>query len=400
MGKKHAVLSPSAAERWISCPASVKLASQFPNESSVYAEEGTLAHELGEIKAALEFGLIDLPTFRRREKAFLRKLRKFLGDVDEVIFEETLAEMDRHTDAYVELIRERLAREPHSILKLEQRLSSGVEQCDGTTDACIISPVHIEVIDFKYGAGVAVEAEGNPQLRIYGLGALLEYGDLLGDTETVYTTVHQPRMDHVLTAEMTADALREWRDRVVVPAAEEALHSPEPRFGPSDEACRWCPASGHCRAQVEAAFPDDLLDDKPDLLTPDEFAAYLGKLPLLKEWLKAFEAAALKLAYSDGVPIPGWKVVRSGGVRQIKDSDGAIKHLEEIGWPADKVAVRKIRGIGELEKLLGKDEFSAALADFITKTEGRESLAPESDKREAIAPTTEANKVFDDIEEN
>ena len=132
---KHAVLSPSASERWINCPASVKLAAQFPNESSRYAEEGTLAHELGEIKAAYRFGLIDKPTFRRREKAFIRKLGKFLGDVEEVIFEETLAEMDRHTDAYVELIAERLAAHPHSQLMLEQRLETGVDECDGTSDA-------------------------------------------------------------------------------------------------------------------------------------------------------------------------------------------------------------------------------------------------------------------------
>ena len=396
---KHAVLSPSASERWINCPASVKLAAQFPNESSRYAEEGTLAHELGEIKAAHRFGLIDLPTFRRREKAFIRKLGKFLGDVEEVIFEETLAEMDRHTDAYVELIAERLQAHPHSQLMLEQRMETGVEECDGTSDAVIVSPIHVEIIDFKYGAGVAVEAEGNPQLRLCGLGALLKYGDILGETEVVYTTVHQPRMDHVLTAEITPEGLRDWRDRVVIPAAEEALHSPDPSFGPSEDACRWCPASGHCRAQVEAAFPDDLLDAQPDLLTPEEFAEYLNRLPLLKEWLKAFEAAALDLAYSKGTPIPGWKVVRSGGVRKIADEDGAHDFLLEQGYAVEKFSVTKLRGIGELEKLMGKKEFAAMMEPFLIKTEGRESLAPESDKREAIAPTTEANKVFGDIEE-
>lgn len=399
MPGKHATLSPSSAERWINCPASVTLAAGFPNESSVYAEEGTLAHELGEIKVSLEFGIIDKPTFRKRERQFHGKLADWLTKLRRADdFEETLAEMERHTDAYVELIKERAAIYPMTQVMVEQRMDTGVPGCWGTSDTVLVSPVHVEIVDFKYGAGVAVEAEGNPQLRLYALGALDTYGDLLGETENVYTTVHQPRMDHVLTAELTADALREWRSRIL-PIAEEALAGSD-RFGPSDEACRWCPASGQCRAQVEAAFPDDLLDNKPDLLEPAEMAELLGKLPLLKDWLKAFEEAALNLAYTKGTPIPGWKVVRSGGQRRISNESGALDFLREQGYTDSQLVSTKIKGIGELEKLLGKAEFATLLEPYITKSEGRESLAPESDKREAIAPTKEANKVFDDIEEN
>jgi len=377
----------------------VKLAAQFPNETSVYAQEGTLAHELGEIKVSLEFKLVDKPTFRKWERQFHGRLTDWLTKLHRAEdFEETLAEMERHTDSYVELIRERASLYPLTQVLVEQRMDSGVPGCWGTSDAVLVSPIHVEIVDFKYGAGVAVEAEDNSQLKLYALGALDTYGDVLGETENVYFTVHQPRMNHALTATLTADELREWRSRIS-PVAEEALAGSD-RFGPSEEACRWCPASGHCRAQVEAAFPEDLLDSKPELLEPDEIAEILGKLPLLKDWLKAFEAASLNIAYTEGTPIPGWKVVRSGGQRRISNENGAIEFLLEQGYTESQLVSTKIRGIGELEKLLGKGEFAALLEPYITKSEGRESLVPESDKREAIAPTTEASKVFDNIEEN
>lgn len=394
MPGQHAVLSPSSAERWIDCPASVRLASRFPNESSVYAEEGTCAHELGEIKASFAFGLIDQKTFNRKRARWVKKWPEYAE------VEETMVEMERHTDAYVELIRERKALYPDTQVMLEQRLNTGIPQSWGTSDTVLVSPRHVEIIDFKYGAGVAVEAEGNPQLRLYALGALDQYGDILGETEVVYTTVHQPRMDHTLTAEITPDAIREWRVKKVLPRAELALSADAP-FGPSERACRWCPASGRCEAQVQAAFPDDLMDEEPEELTEDRVAELLGRLPLLKDWLKAFEAQALTMAYSEGRHIPGWKVVRSGGIRQVKDQDAAIDVLAAEGLDRDEFMVEKIKGIGDLEKLLGKEDFKRLLEDsgIVKKSEGRESLAPESDKRPSISPNAEAANAFGDDDE-
>lgn len=391
MPGKHAKLSPSAAERWIECPASIRMQEKVPvPPESPYAAEGTAAHALGELKAALAFGKITQRTFNGRVKKWRKEFEDSIGDNEQ--------EMQEHTDAYVELLEERVAVHMHSQLMLEQRMDTGVPSSWGTSDAVIVSPTHVEIVDFKYGAGVAVEAEGNPQLRLYALGALDTYGDLLGETEAVFMTVHQPRMDHVLTAEMTPDALRAWRSDVATPRAELALTDDAP-FGPSDQACRWCPASGRCKAQVEAVFAEPFEVD--ETLSPEDVAANLERIPLVREWLKAFEEQALNMAYSEGTAIPGHKVVLSGGQRSVQDHDKAIEVLIAEGYDIDVVANVKAKGIGDLEKLLGKDRFKELLEEpgLVKKSSGKPSLVPESDKRQAIAPNSEAAKEFANAEE-
>jgi hypothetical protein len=395
MPGQHAVLSPSSAERWIACPASVALSATMPVQAeSGYAREGTAAHALGEIKASLALGQITDRQAKSRRAKWAKEFEEYAEDP------ETMIEMEEHTDAYVALIQERAALYPNSQVMLEQRMSTGLpDGGKGTSDTVIASPQHIEIIDFKYGQGVTVEAHGNPQLRLYAFGALEAYGDLLGDTEVVRITVHQPRLDHILTEEITPDALREWHATVALPAAEEALGD-DAHFGPSDEACRWCPASGRCRAQLEAVFADDPFDAKPDLLEPAEMAEVLGKVPLVREWLKAFEEAALDTAYSQGKRLPGYKVVLSGGKRAVKDNDAALDTLVEAGYDKEEVAVLKVKGIGDLEKLLGKEQFKALLEDsgIVQKGEGKPALVLESDKRPAIAPNSEAAREFADAD--
>lgn len=390
MPGQHALLSPSSAERWIACPASIALSKKMPAQAeSSYAREGTAAHALGEIKASRALGLITERQERSRRAKWAKEFEEYAEDP------EVMIEMEEHTDAYVVLIQERLALYPNSTAMLEQRMPTGLpDDGKGTSDAVIVSPVHVEIIDFKYGQGVTVEAHGNPQLRLYGWGALSTFGDILGDTETVRVTVHQPRLDHILTEELTADALREWHATVALPAAEEALGD-DPHFGPSDEACRWCPASGRCRAQLEAVF-DEEFDVKPDTLTPQEMAEVLDRVPLIREWLKAFEEAALDTAYSQGEHLPGYKVVLSGGKRSVRDNDRALDVLVEAGYDQDEIAQVKVKGIGVLEKLLGKERFAELLEEpgIVQKGTGSPSLVPESDKRPAIAPNSEAAKVF------
>lgn len=391
MAGMHARLSPSDAERWLSCPAAIRAEEEsgIVEEESSYAREGTAAHALGEIKASLHFGKITKQQSIKRRAEWAKEFEEYAEDP------ETMIEMEEHTDAYVELLQERMDLYPGSILFLEIRVFPGVPECWGTSDAIIVSPVHIEVVDFKYGAGVAVEAHGNPQLRLYGAGALEEYGNLLGDTEIIRITVHQPRMNHILTEEMTPEALLEWRDDKVIPQAKLALSDDAP-FGPSDEACRWCPLSGQCRAQLEAVFATDF-DQKPDTLTPEEVAEVLGKRKLVQDWLNAFEVAALDMAYSKGVPIPGYKVVLSGGQRGVRDAERFKETLLEAGYSEDEIlAPRKPKGIGDTEKLLGAERFKELLEDtgIVTKSDGKPAIAPESDKRPAVAPNSEAAKEF------
>lgn len=371
------------------------------NEDSVYAREGTIAHALGEIEASLHFGLIT----KRKYTAALRAWRK---EFDAQGYPaDTLLEMQVHIKAYVALIAERLARRPHSRVLLEQRMDSGVPTCWGTSDVVIVSPTHVEIIDLKYGAGVPVYAHDNSQLRLYGCGALDTFGDILGETDTVYTTIFQPRaMDEPSTEELTPEELRTWRQDIVMPAATLALGNNAP-FGPSEKACRWCPVAGICRARVEKAVAVDfgepyreeqLAPAAPEALTPEELGLVLQRVPEIKAWCAAVEAHALEAAYGQGQHIPGWKVVKSGGQRRITDHAAAIQTLIDAGYKAEQVADFKVKGIGVLEKLVGKKEFPVLLDGLIGKTDGKESLVPESDGRQAITPTGQAAADFDVVQ--
>lgn len=404
MPSAHAKLSPSDSARWISCPAAIRMDESLReqgllvDDESSYAREGTLAHALGELEASLHFGLIN-------KRQYAGRLRQWRKEFDAEGYPGgTLEEMQEHVTAYVDLIVERMQRRPLSQLLLEQRMDSGIERCWGTSDAVIVSPTHIEIIDFKYGAGVYVDAYDNSQLRIYGLGALRTFGELLGTPDLIVVTVHQPRMENVSSEEFVPNELLAWSDGVAAPAANEALHDPNARFGPSEKACRWCPAAGICRARIEKAvaedFGDPFVDEplapaKPETLTPEEVGKALRRVGEIKAWCAALEAAALDMAYSKDTPIPGWKVVRSGGQRSITDHALAIQTLIDAGYKAEKVAAPlKAKGIGDLEKLLGKAKFKELLDPYIAKSSGREALVPEDDKREAISPTSEAADDF------
>lgn len=404
MPTAHAKLSPSASERWISCPASIRMEAGLPPEEqdveSVYAREGTVAHSLAELEARLAFGLIKGEAYSSARHAWYRDEYLASGqDPDE------LPAMEEYVQQYVELLRERMGRRRNSVLLLEQRLDTGVPGSWGTSDAVIASPTHIEIVDFKYGQGVQVSAIGNSQTRLYACGALDEYGDLLGEVEDIYITIHQPRLDHVSTEELTADELRAWRDEVAIPAAE-LTQQPDAPFGPSEAACRWCPAAGICRARVEAATAEDfgpILDPEedpvtppaPDTLSPEEMARVLARLPEIKAWASAVEAAALDMAYSQGRQIPGWKVVRSSGRRSIRDSTAAIQCLIDAGYKAEQVADFKVKSLGVLEKVVGgRKEFDELLGRYTVLSQGKESLVPESDRRQAITPASSAVEDF------
>lgn len=396
---------------WISCPASIGMkerhASELDDQDSVYAREGTLAHALAELEASLFFGLVGKREYNRGMKVFLRDFHA------EGYPEGTLEEMRGHVKGFIEYIKEAKKRRPNSRILLEQRMDSGIPTCWGTSDVVIVSPTHIEIIDLKYGQGVRVSAQGNSQLRIYALGALNTFSELLGEPDMVYASVYQPRVDNYDTEEITPEALRRWRDEDVMPRAELALGEDAP-FGPSEAACRWCPVAAICRVRVEAAvsedFGDDFLDEpipeevpKPELLTPEELSAALARAPFISAWLAALEKYSLDYAYTQGNTIPGYKVVRSGGTRFITDHAAAIQTLIDKGFKATEVSNIKAKGIGDLEKLFaktaktaaeGKREFAEVMAKYLDKTTGKESLVPESDKRAPISPQGEAEKDF------
>lgn len=403
MPDEHARLSPSASKRWLNCPASVRMGDTVPRTTSSYAEEGTAAHALGEITARY------IVQGKTSEDEYTAELAAWHDEWDVTVSSESFLEMSEHVETYVELIIERRDATPMSQVLLEQRLPTGIPMCWGTSDVVIVSPTHVEIIDLKYGAGVSVSAYENPQLMLYGVGALDTYGDLLGETHTVTMTIFQPRMDNVSTFEMDAADLRAWRESIR-PIAEEALSGTSTRFGPGEETCRWCPVAGTCRARVEWATRQDFATH-PDTLTLDEMGELLGQVSGIRGWLKAFEEAALTMAYGERKTIPGWKVVLSGGTRFITDTETALDRFEDAGLERQQVLkppVTELKGLGDLEKVLKTlpkikpegatrsraQRLEDVLPGLIGRTEGRPSLVPADDARPDLDPATAAAADF------
>lgn len=391
MPSKHAVLGPSAAARWLTCTASVAMEETVPRQSeAAYAREGTLAHELAELTASLELGLTPAGELDEKIAVWEKEAREFFGDSAET----EMAAMEDFVRWYVDFLDE--ARGDDGVVFLEQRLPAGVDGCWGTSDAVIVTPDTVHIVDFKYGQGVEVSPVANPQLMLYALGALDKYRDLIDTTTKVKMSIHQPRINNVGSWEVTPEYLTTWREEVVRPAAAKALSRDEGEFRPSEKACRFCPAGGVCKARAEALANEVFSNEDPRVISPEDRARYLDRVGEFKAWLKALEETSLDLAYSQGVEIPGWKVVRSGTRRVVKDEAKAFSRLEAAGYTSDQFSKRKIVGVTELDRLVGKANFWDVLGDAAYTRPGRPSLVPEYDKRQAITKKSDYKGLFDD----
>ena len=357
------------------------------DRGSDFAMEGTMAHELGEIIGQFTFGYIDAKELLRKERAW----KKAAASMPFVDIDETYG----HVTNYIAFLKEKAAEIEDSTVLLEQRMNTGVPECWGTSDAVIVSPEKLHIVDLKYGRGVVVDVEDNSQLLLYACGALDTFGDVLGETEEILMSIYQPRVGNIVTHSISADDLRAWREKII-PIAEEALAGSD-RFGPSPDACRWCPAQAICRPRVEMMTEVDFAQPL-DTISLEELSELLTHLPDIEQWCSAVADYALKTVYSDGAEIPGWKVVKSGGRRSIKDQTAAIQAFIDHGYDAEKVADFKTKGLGELEKVAGsRQQLEKILGNLIVKSEGSPSLVPESDKRESINPHQQASKDFGDL---
>lgn len=384
-GRAHAVLSPSSAERWLSCPASIRMVDSLDRSDdggSEWAEEGTRAHTLAEIEASYAFGL----TTKEQHDTF-----KASWLVTALAHGDDVEEMERHARSYVNLLQDIASGMEGTVtVRLELRVKTGVPGCWGTADAVLVSATRIAIVDYKYGQGIVVRAEENPQLMLYSVGAL-ELMDLLGSIETVDMWICQPRAGGQSHYSMSAEDLRAWRDFDVLPVAQESK-SPEAHFGPSEDACRWCPAAGICKARATWVAQRDF--GNPDLMEEEDLAIAFRSLPEIRDWCNAVEAEALHQAFSEGKTLPGLKVVLSGGKRSIPDPVAAIEVLTAAGYKVEQVARMGIETLSSLERLVGRRELPELLGDLLVKSTGRPSLVAESDARPAISPTTEAAKDF------
>lgn len=376
MPDKHARLSCSAADRWIHCPASVHLSEEYgPKDTgSIYSEEGTEAHSLAEWKL---------------HKNLLKDTRKRApkGKMYD-------AEMDEATDYYLEQVKTILDDcGPGAQLMVEQEfhLDPYIPEGFGTSDAVIISDGALHVIDFKYGKGVQVDAENNPQLRCYALGTLMLFEDLY-QFDLVITHIIQPRIQHESSEIITADALKKWAREVLQPAAQKAWdNSEETQTGPW---CQFCPIRAICRAREEDALQAARSDFKdPATLSDEEIGEALTAAAKLKKWLDSVQEYATNRALQGGA-IKGWKVVEGRSVRKYSDELAVEKRLEDAGYQRAVITETRILGLSAMEKTIGKKKFSELCGDLIIKPQGKPTLVPESDKRPAMDKTQEAAEDF------
>lgn len=380
----HARLSPSASHRWINCPGSVHLAEQCPPQGgSTYTAEGTEAHALAELKLRKfnEEGTSD---------SFDKQLDKARNE-----FEYYCGEMDEATDFYFDIVTEKLIEGgPDAELMIEQRFSldKWVPDSFGSADVVIIAGNTIEVCDLKYGKGVKVDAVGNPQLRLYGLGAAELFGDLY-DFDTVRVTIIQPRLDHVSTEEISLEDLKDWAENWVAPAAKLAMsNTDEVHCG---DWCQFCPAKAICRERAEANLELARHDfKKPALLTDEEIGEVLRQADELQKWAADISSYALEQALA-GKQYDGWKLVEGRSIRKYADEIKVADTLKAAGFDEALLYERKLNGITNMEKLVGKKKLTEILGDLLVKPAGKPVLVPESDKREAIKTAESAKSDFD-----
>lgn len=385
--KKHARLSPSAAARWINCPGSVALSELCPPPgSSDYADEGTLAHLIAEHKVLLASGEITRAFYDKRLKN-AKASQYYCGEMEEAT--------DYYRDRVMEIYCEGLKKDSAAELMVEQRFDLGlwIPECFGTSDAVVIAGDTIEVIDFKYGKGVRVEADGNPQTRLYGLGAAALYSGVY-DLEKVRMTIIQPRLDHVSTEELDLVELFDWAKKTVKPAAKAALGKDAPTA--CGDWCRWCPAKATCRTRAEKQLDLARYEfQKPPLLQPDEIGEILREAEELQKWAADVQAYALEQALQ-GEHYDGWKLVEGRSVRKYADELKVADTLRANGWEDALIYERKLLGLTAMEKLVGKKKLTETLGELIVKPAGKPVLVPQSDKRPEINATASAKEDFKD----
>lgn len=361
---KHALLSPSSSHRWMNCTPSAMLETEFENKSSSAAEEGTAAHAFCEHKL---------------KKALRMRSKRPVSDYD-------TDEMQEHTDAYVEFVLEQLeiakqtCKDPIILIEQKVDFSDYVPDGFGTADCLIVSDDKLQIIDFKYGLGVLVEAEENPQMKCYALGALAIYDSLYDITE-VSMSIFQPRRENVSTWTVLVEDLRAWAEEELKPKAEMAIR------GDGDfcagEWCQFCRAAVKCRARAEEKLKIAQEEFKlPPLLTDEEIEEILPILPDITKWANDIAAYALESAVHHGKEWNGYKVVEGRSNRKYFDEDAVAKAAKEHGYT--DIYKQSLINITEMQKLMGKKDFEEIIGGLLIKPQGKPTLVPVTDKRQPM----------------
>lgn len=361
---QHAKLSASSSHIWTNCPPSVRLSEGIEDKESPYAKQGTDAHALCEYKV--------LKTLGRKAKDPTKTLEFFD------------AEMDYCSDEYRNFVMEQLEKakeycnDPEVLIEQRLDFHNWVPEGFGTGDCIIVADTELQIIDFKYGLGVLVDATENPQMMCYALGAL-DIFDALYDIKTIKMTIFQPRRDNISTYSISKEDLLNWAETFLKPTAELAFKG-EGDFK-AGEHCTFCRAKATCRKRAEHNLELAKYDfAMPDTLETTEIAAILPTIDDLISWGNDIKEYALQQALS-GTKFEGFKLVEGRSTRKYTDEDAVAFAVKDNGYdPYDK----KLKGVTAMTSMLGKSKFEEILGGLIEKPAGKPTLVPITDKRPAI----------------
>lgn len=371
--RAHALLSASSAHRWLACPPSAVAAEAYPSEGTDYTREGTLAHEVAEWVAS--------------GKAKTNTLQK---GQDEGITHE----MIECAQNYRDYIQEQL-KSDNAVVLLEQRVdfSPWVPDGFGTADCIIIQGNTMDVIDYKFGKGVTVSAKDNPQMMLYALGALNDYG-FAYDVETIRMHIFQPRLNNISVDEVSAGELRAWAEMVVKTQAEKAAKG-KGNYK-AGEHCRFCPHAGRCRALTKTCtehINTHGIKASVEVLAPWEIAEILQMESLVSLWLKRVKEQALTTLMSGG-DVPGFKVVAGRGSRAWADDLEVAALLKAAGYSQEDITKTELLSVAAMEKALGKKKVAELIGGQILSHPGAPTVVPVTDKR----PVYDASGDFDKLD--
>ena len=384
--RAHALLSPSSSHRWLSCTASARAAEQLDavEHISEASAEGTTAHELAEYNL----------------NRYLAG--KFIPYLDDVAVQPELkgnrfvsGEMKDFIIDYIGFVTDIYEKEQHAEMYLERKfdLSNFVPESGGSADVSIVSPKTLYVIDLKYGKGVRVQAHKNSQLMMYALGiwnTLTE--EQRATVQQIKMYIAQVRLGDFSEYVLTPDALLLWAEEVLKPKAEMAFTGHGATFVTGNH-CKYCKFKPVCRKHKDELIEAFDSTSETSALSLDEIGELLTKMEVFTDWIAAVQGYAYAKAMA-GEKVTGWKVVEGRSIRKIVDAEAAEGKLRALGLQDGDIFNSSMKGIAELEKMLGKRAFAVHLADMVKKVAGKPSLVPESDRREAIAPVEDDFEVI------
>jgi len=377
--EKHALLSASSAERWLNCTPSARLAEDMPDKSTQYTEAGRLAHAIAELKLRKQY----LEAMGPRK--FTTALNKLKADPH---FEP---EMLSATDEYMDFINETfLAFPARPYITAEQQVdfSEYVPEGFGTADCIVIGGGVLHIVDYKNGAGKPVEAERNPQMMLYALGAASRYC-LMYDIQTVRMTIVQPHAGGVKTWETSYAELLDWGANTVRPQAEKAYRGEGEQVPGSW--CQFCKLKGSCRARGQHLALEAFGQKTAPTYSDEEIGGILRRAQGLAAWVKDLEEYALSQVLA-GRAIPGWKAVAGRSVRKFDDMEKAFADIKAAGYEEALLYERRPLTLAAIEKVLGKKAFQDAAGAHVVTPPGAPTLVPDTDRRPALNAAEEAFK--------